>query len=117
MRTNGKPIPRFVWTGASSKPHVGLLTVDVEKSDIHNRTLKLARLQGGTGNLLPPLRDVKLVRWFPQYFILTGFETLGDAEVAQSWLCRAALGELADVGGKPDEHVGYDFPSVQRKRY
>lgn len=115
MRSAGKPIPRFVWAASSARQQVGVLTVDVEKSELHHRTLKLARLQGSRGDLLPPLREVKIVRWFPAYLVLTGCELVGDAEMAQSWLCRPSLGMLADVGGKPDEHVGYDFPRVQRR--
>ncbi len=62
LRNEGKPIPRWVWASKEEEAPVGILTIDVEQSVVYNRKLKLATLRGEHKDLLPPLRDVTIIR-------------------------------------------------------
>ena len=105
MRDQGKPIPRWVWGCKEEGASIGHLEIDWENSPIHHRQLKLASLLAGGKHLLPPLRDVTIVRFKHGDLTITGFEQIEEREYAQTWFCRLAR-EGWQMRGKPDEGVG-----------
>lgn len=105
MRTAGKPTPRWVWATKEEEAPVGILIIDWTQSVNHRRVTKQATLRGEHENLLPPLRDVTILRILHGDITLTGFETIGDQDYAQSWFCRLALKDFQQRG-KPDEELG-----------
>ena len=111
LRKEGKPIPRWVWVTGEEEAPVGVLAIDWERSENHRRVLKLATLTADREILLPPLRDVTIVRLLHGDLTLTGFETIGDHDYAQSWFCRLAC-EDSPHRGKPDEDFGATPPST-----
>ena len=90
LRERGRPIPRFVWQAGEEEPAIGHLVIDWEASDVHRRRMKLARVQDGLKDLLPPLRDATIVRFKANDLTITGFEQVEDREYAQTWFCRLA---------------------------
>ena len=105
LRKEGKPIPRWVWATGEERALVGALSVDWEISATYRRQLKLARFVIEREDALPPLRDVTIVRMARGDLTITGFETIGDRDFAQTWFCRIAR-EDWEQRGKPDEGVG-----------
>jgi len=89
MRERGVPRPR---SEIGADPGVrGDLLVEEARDDILGRTLRVARLVSGLPKdaaALPTLSDVTLLWMGPQGFVLSGFETIGSAQFAQSWWCR-----------------------------
>ena len=92
------------WASKEEEAPVGILTIDVEQSVVYNRKLKLATLRGEREDLLPPLRDVTIIRMIHGDLTIAGFETLMDRDYAQSWFCRLATREF-QCRGKPDDDV------------
>jgi hypothetical protein len=89
MRERGAPRPRNeIGQGRSVS---GDLLVEEARDETLGRTLRVARVapqQPRDPPLLPSLSDVVLLWMGPQGFVLAGFETIGDAQYAQSWWCR-----------------------------
>lgn len=86
LRNRGAPIPRFVWAAGEENALLGYLVIDWEDSDVHRRRMKMARVLAPAGKeLLPPLRDVNIVRYRGRDLTITGFEQVEDREYAQSW--------------------------------
>ena len=91
MRYRGVPRPRAevgqgngVW---------GDLLIEEARDEVLGRTLRVARIaptQPMDKPPLPPISDVVILWMGPQGFVLTGFETIGGAQYAQSWWCRPA---------------------------
>lgn len=88
LRNEGNPIPRWVWASKAAKAPVGILTIDWGVSHVYNRKLKLATLRCERDDLLPPLRDVTIIRMLHGDLTIAGFETITDRDYAQSWFCR-----------------------------
>jgi hypothetical protein len=92
MRTLGVPRPRRdVQQDAGVK---GELLVEEARDETLGRTLCVARVapsQPRDAALLPALADVRLLWMGPQGFVLTGFESVGSAQYAQSWWCRPVV--------------------------
>ena len=102
LRERGAPIPRFVWYAGEEDALLGELSIDWEDSDVHRRRMRLARFGYAGTTLLPPLRDVRVVRMMGNDLTLTGFEQIEDREYAQSWFCRLAR-EGWVQRGKPED--------------
>ena len=88
LRHRGRVLPpREV---ANQPPKVGDLRIEECRDEILKQTLRTARLVDVLHIVkqdVPELLDVKVVAVSPQAFTLTGFERVGEAEFAQSWLC------------------------------
>ncbi len=103
LRKDGKPIPRWVWVTGEEEAPVGVLAIDWERSEITDGS-EAGHAHCRPRNLLPPLRDVTILRLL-HGDLLTGFETIGDHDYAQSWFWRLACDETPHRG-KPDEDYG-----------
>lgn len=105
MRNEGERIPRFVWAAGETDPPIGRLTVKLENEGRYFRQLLVARLRHGSKDLVGPLRDARIVALDHEALTITGFETIGERDYAQTWFCRIAVkGWLGR--GRPDEGVG-----------
>ncbi len=102
LRTEGRPIPRWVWATGEERAAVGCLSVEWQDSALHRRRMKLARFVVDREDALPPLRDVTIVRMVYGDLTITGFETIRDHDFAQTWYCRIAR-EGWEQRGKPDD--------------
>jgi len=71
----------------------GELLIEEARDETLGRMLRVARVapaQPRDKSPLAPIADVVILWMGPQGFVLTGFETIGGAQYAQSWWCRSA---------------------------
>jgi hypothetical protein len=105
LRERGKRIPRFVWQAGEEEAPIGALVVTWERSDQHHRQMHVARLLGGSKNILPMIRDVHIITLNHGDLTLAGFEQVEDREYAQTWYCRV-LRKGWRSRGKPEDPTG-----------
>ena len=94
MRVRGVPRPRAEVSGDAGVR--GELHVEEARDEVLGRTVRIARLAGAMPmdkSPLPHLSDATILWMGPQGFVLSGFETIGTAQYAQSWWCRPSGGE------------------------
>jgi hypothetical protein len=92
MRHRGGPVDRYELANRAAL--VGDLRIEEVRDDKLRRYVRMARLV----NVLRPrerealatLYDPKLIAMSPLAFTLSGFERIGEQDLAQSWLVRFA---------------------------
>lgn len=88
----GAPIPRHRWAFLQNE-FVGQYSLREEYDRDAKRKVKMARLRGTDGDVLPPLRDANVLYQERGITVVTGLEVLDDLSrrrTAQTWYVKMA---------------------------